>query len=393
MGLCRKCRYDISGTVSGRCPECGTSTSQEQPIAKVRANPYVVMLGCGLIVIALHGRWVSQRRSEGAAAFVPSIVLIFAADLEDKGKTDDLREVLRGRARGMWSWQRALGKWRESRDWNQEDVTSIIQSRTVWPAGSVIGFEVVPNRTGSVVFGDRIIRIRRSGAKESEMGLYYSATFASGSGLGVPFRAVRIREGKSGKHSVQFEFDITEPDGRTFHFTHAYDYSIAEEHERVLQPVQSIDVEKMIRSVLIAEARPRQRDVVGYEVIVYADADPLRERIDSSAAMTGIASHNVVLRLEVCDGEKVVFRRVTFVGDNRYSSLDREMWKDTEFAELVVPVPHQPGFFYLPDDVLDRLTVRVRGNEAGAAETLSAHSFWDGDLRIPLRDILEQGHR
>ncbi len=28
-GLCRKCRYDLTGNVSGRCPECGAEIRDE----------------------------------------------------------------------------------------------------------------------------------------------------------------------------------------------------------------------------------------------------------------------------------------------------------------------------------------------------------------------------
>jgi hypothetical protein len=33
LGLCLKCRYDLRGNVSGRCPECGTLLTEEPMVA------------------------------------------------------------------------------------------------------------------------------------------------------------------------------------------------------------------------------------------------------------------------------------------------------------------------------------------------------------------------
>lgn len=53
LGHCQSCGYNLTGNVSGRCPECGQSMSAPPAEPRVRNPKHVFWTTCGLIAILL----------------------------------------------------------------------------------------------------------------------------------------------------------------------------------------------------------------------------------------------------------------------------------------------------------------------------------------------------
>lgn len=98
--LCRRCRYDMIGHTSLRCPECGYEHAGEYELFKPRRHPSLLWLGIGLVVFALltayypHVRERRQRFDETRiAAWTPTTWRILSFSMASQAEA----QVLAGR--------------------------------------------------------------------------------------------------------------------------------------------------------------------------------------------------------------------------------------------------------------------------------------------------------
>ncbi|NLE59248.1 MAG: hypothetical protein GX616_12870 [Planctomycetes bacterium] len=60
--LCRKCRYNLTGRVSERCPECGSIVAEVGQVTSHRRRRwYSVLIGLVMLLPVVSGLWIGQR--------------------------------------------------------------------------------------------------------------------------------------------------------------------------------------------------------------------------------------------------------------------------------------------------------------------------------------------
>ncbi len=390
---CNTCHYDLTGLTSKTCPECGHLPPRAaSQFKRFKVNRRRGLAGMVIVLIGLEISSVAPRldAGEGWMAIVPSTLMVCTFDRRDGTDQTHFRSTLRKRRAALWYWQIALGRWHESGSLSEQEKGRMIYSRPFWPEGSSVAFIVTENPEFTPLFHERLIEITSLNAQTTPgfrrikpLGILQSSCIPDPSEVfvGDPLPV--------GTHHIPFQIKLHEPDGRIITFAHTCEIVVVPEAIQVLKGVQSVQLEQEIRRSLVAMKYGRQRgvraceasvDVEMYDVTVLA-RNFISEDIWTPWAMTQ-------LKVEVCDGDRVVSRARIY---SRVNADDG--WVDPDLKALALEYNSDPGFFYLPDAVLNRLIVRVTGDQAAAASNLAASSYWGGEVVIPLRDVLSKRNR
>jgi len=109
--VCRKCRYDLSGSVGGggalpeACPECGRSLAERRAVANGNRRPrpivltsgfVLVALGVGLLGVSAYGLYLMNGSVQNSPTWVLIAQTVYlhdataAEELEDRGRVGQL---------------------------------------------------------------------------------------------------------------------------------------------------------------------------------------------------------------------------------------------------------------------------------------------------------------
>lgn len=106
---CPKCWYQMKGTGSLRCSECGRTAKHEKTLYRIRRRWRWAAIGLTLIVVGYFLPISSRIRQLGWVGAVPTTLIIFAVDWVDDPRHPLAWELdLHLVNAQMWQWQREL---------------------------------------------------------------------------------------------------------------------------------------------------------------------------------------------------------------------------------------------------------------------------------------------
>lgn len=136
---CAKCWYDMGGTESRQCPECGHVARSERGLYRPRRRQRVLAFGVVLMAASVVPLGVMRYQAGGVIAVIPTSFLILGLDTLPSSAIESQNALalpqdwtLEGRVRQgrMWNWQRAWLMQR-SRRW-VERANTLEQARRGW---------------------------------------------------------------------------------------------------------------------------------------------------------------------------------------------------------------------------------------------------------------------
>lgn len=256
----------------------------------------------------------------------------------------------------------------------------MIYSRPFWPEGSTVAFIVTDNLEFTPLLHERLIEITplnapttRGFRRINPSGILRSGCIPDPSPIcvGGPLPA--------GTHHIPFQIKLHEPNGRIITFAHTCEIVVVPATTQVLKGVHSVEIEQEIRRSLAAMKYGRKRGVRACEALVDVEMYEVVSLARNAIDKTIVAPWDVIqLKVEVWDGDRVVSRAKV----NSHVNADNG-WIDPDLKALAIDYDWDPGFFYLPAEVLDRLIVRVTGDQAAAASNLEASCYWAGEVVVP----------
>jgi hypothetical protein len=90
---CPKCWYDMSGTDSVRCPECGRAAKSEKRLHRTRRHWRLALLAILPVLLSVYFALLPRIREHGWPAALPTTALIWCLELDDNNWVFD--ELLR----------------------------------------------------------------------------------------------------------------------------------------------------------------------------------------------------------------------------------------------------------------------------------------------------------
>ena len=105
---CPKCWYNMSGTDSMTCSECGQTVKREKKLYKTRRHKRWALVSIGLLIAGHVTHTAPRIQRVGWLGAVPTTVLImFAGSIDDFKSQAAFRVVNRLISIRMWRWQRS----------------------------------------------------------------------------------------------------------------------------------------------------------------------------------------------------------------------------------------------------------------------------------------------
>ena len=105
---CPKCWYDMSGTGSLTCSECGATYTRERKLFKTRRRWRWAMVSLVLSLASAAGMLAPKVQRDGWVGSMPTTALILAApwcDPDHSSLEEQIVAVLLGRTGRLWDWQ------------------------------------------------------------------------------------------------------------------------------------------------------------------------------------------------------------------------------------------------------------------------------------------------
>ena len=101
-----------------------------------------------------------------------------------------------------------------------------------------------------------------------------------------------------------------------------------------------------------------------------------------------LKSDDLGFECEVRDGDTIVSRgRYSWNSDYWMAGLAMGN-RRPEYIDMMRPVSLRHHMMELPPEVVERLTVHIRGSEALSAANVRSKSFWNGEVVVPLKDLV-----
>ena len=363
---CGRCWYDMGGMAGLKCPECGGVARSEREFHKTRRRMSMLVASVLCLFAAEYVRVSnSSGREVAMTRWIPSTVLAFIAPT-DPFSRDELTAAVRVRSLSMWEWQRRVLWRRQLAAVPETQVQAAVVMPEVWPSGRKIParLEWYPlSFQAELLTGDGSTGLRRheDSTMPGEAFMSDHAWFDS--------KAV-------GRHDLQMDVILKAGSNVTRTVRVHHSVSIVEPDAYVSTPLASSELD-------VAMDRSLSAFVSDNREIIVVDVSPI-----SRSTMTEIAGPGstkwptdfaILFDIELLDGDTVVMSRRSnprsFLFASRPEDPVTELIRDLQTS----------GW---RQDLLERLTLRVRSVAPTAAQAPGATRHWAGEVEMPLDEAL-----
>ncbi len=378
---CPRCWYDCSGLSGLKCPECGHVARSERSLFRTRPSWLLTRAGLVLLAMGPYLGFVLPRdpAGEGWLRWLPSTVFVFVVPVDGVSKStpgpNAMLDAWAYRHYRVWGWQRWIVSAREVWAMTDEDIAAIVLTHAKWPAGG----PVVVTLDGGVsrpISGERMIQTKSIDGHNvflmrhvfaplpPNIHGFYSSNPDKGS------REDEISGLPVGLHTLRFETTISGDGLPTRTVKHAITIDVVPAETQLLAPVETAALTKLVESAVSAGISDRPTDGPG-----------IFFHLDSEVIWSAGPPPAIGVRFDVMDGNRLVLRSGCVLDLPRRGRSELV----DEFCRLA-----QDEYGEVRKDVLDRLTVRIRSDQALAMSHFHATTYWKGEFVLPLRTLLDR---
>lgn len=391
---CPKCWYDMIAAVAtlkdGRevfvCSECGRPSPA---VHLLRTRRWWRWGGTGLAALVLSTQLMqvpSRSTTEpGWTRFVPTTALVLLADLAKGDLTDPLVLAATRRSESAWGWQAELAARRQVGVISRDDMSSCIVTRRRWPAGAQVRIALAPSGRMFPIMGWAALRAQFQGQParfmtvEMEPPLIHGCRFGAG-----PPNELLLSAPSPGRHTVYFDVTYEANRRSITQGTASCTFEVVPPDLVGVAPVRSESIEGIVRSsvqVFLTEDQPPNSAAV----FVQLDGQKIWESLYAGQPR-GKYTPSIGVVIEVLDSDCVI-------QTTTWDYLGTVSECDPGASALLVREAYEPDSERASEwrwrqDVLGRMFVRVRGDQGVACRDFQATQYWDGEVTVPMRDLL-----
>ncbi len=393
---CGRCWYDMAAVVGLKCPECGTTARSEAGL--FRPKRFRRALGVGVLLLfaaAYVGLATSRMRPRGErwTRWIPTTVLVFIAPVDRAERGHELAQAVWLRSRSMWGWQEAIVARREIASIPDSEIIGWLQVRGTWPAGETMPVRLVPEGKFYSIAGPRQVDLRSTDGRGLRLRCSidsWPVTWSHTSSLREPDwnadegsirNRITLPPMEVGPHTFAFEMTLSGRGGASRTVTHSIVIDVVPPGSQVMTPVSTPAIDKTIADAV----RVRLGDPSYPSFRVGLDSQSLFEALYRAKYVPNTnwaPDPDVAVVIEILDGDRVFLTR-------KYEQWGWEQVGDSPTDELML-VAIDPVTCEWNWDVISRLRVRVRGDEATAKWNFGTTRYWAGEVELPLREVLDQ---
>ncbi|MBX9735448.1 MAG: hypothetical protein K2X32_00855, partial [Phycisphaerales bacterium] len=310
---------------------------------------------------------------EGWFRWLPSTVFVFVVPVDGVSKSklgaNAMLDAWVYRHQRVWGWQRWIVSAREMWATTDDDVAAIVQTRSKWPAGGPV--LILLDGVWSPISGGRTIQTKSTDGHGLFLMQHVYAPLplgTSGFGDSDRYREDEISGLPVGLHTLRFETTISGDGLPTRTVQHAITIDVVPPETQLLTPVETPALTKLVESAVSAGISDRP-----------ADGQGIFFHLDSEVIWNAGPPPAIGVRFDVMDGDRLVLRSGGVLDSPRRGRSELV----DEFCRLA-----QDEYGELKPEVLDRLTVQVRSDQALAMSHFHATTYWKGEFGLPLRTLL-----
>jgi hypothetical protein len=293
----------------------------------------------------------------------------------------------------MWGWQEAIVARREIEVIPDADITGWIQLRTIWPAGESMPVRLVPSGGFDSIAGPRQVDVRSTDGRglllrssiDSWPAIWTHVDIQREPDWNVDLRSVprqtTLPPMEVGRYTLALEMKLSGRGGASRTVAHSVVIDVLPPGSQIMTPVSTPSIDKTISDAV----RARMGDPSYPDFRVGLDSQSLFEALYRAKYVPNTnwaPDPDVAVVIEILDGDRVLFaQKFEQWGWERIG----EATTDEIMLAAIDPVTCAWNW-----DVVSRLRVRVRGDEAIAKWNFGTKSYWAGEIELPLLQAIGQ---
>jgi hypothetical protein len=394
---CSRCWYDMSAAATLGCPECGKVGRDERALFRTRRYRRGLVIGSLLVLMGVYVGLATSRMGpnrEQWTRWLPTTLLVFIAPVERSEAGHELAQAAWLRSRSMWVWQEAIIVRREIAAMSEAEIRDWLQVRGTWPADVSMPIRLSYLRDWWPLVGPMQVDLRSTDDRGIQLRAWHDSWSPisihdprrepdwNGTGPTVPSQ-LELPAMSIGRHTFEFEMTLS---GRwtTRTVKHTIDIDVTDREADVMTAVTSPAIDKLIAEALWVGISDRNTDPW---LLIYFDDQKIFDSLYRATYVSGKLPEPVLATVvEVVDGDKVLARfRLDWWGSR---GLD---WPP-DLSTLTAAAMDSQTCEWKPE-VIERLWVHVRGDLGLAARSVGPSSYWSGEIRMPLVELIENVRR
>jgi hypothetical protein len=392
---CSRCWYDMSAVSGFRCPECGKVGRDEQALFRTRRFRKGLTMGSVLVLVGAYIGLATSRMGpnrETWTRWIPTTLLVFIAPVERAEQGHELAEAAWRRSRAMWRWQEAIIARREVAATSDEEILGWLRVRNVWPAGVSMPIRLSPEYDKWPLVGPKQVDLRSTDGRGIHLrsaidswptrSIHDPAREPDWNDDGPPVAwEIEIPAMSIGRHTFEFEMTLSGSWGTSRTVTHSVEIVVTDREADVMTAVSSPAIDSLIADALWIVISDRNRDPW---LLIHFDDQKIFDSLYRATYVSGKLPEPVLATVvEVVDGDKVLASfRLDWWGSR---GLD---WPP-DLSSLIAAAMDPQTCEWKPE-VIERLWVYVRGDLGLAARSVGPSSYWSGEIRMPLVELIER---
>lgn len=374
---CPQCWYDMSGSPSLQCPECGKRPKRENHLFRTRRRWRWATLGVSIsIAVVAIGLWPKVER-DGWLSIVPTTALILVAPpagtevqfdwVALKPIEHPVSAELRRRRAALrladWQWNLAMRR------------TQVIKSRRRWPKDVPLAVSMKLPAWVQLVRCEVTARPLLEGGRTARAGTLRRERCGVGSDLRRKSEAYQV-VGRLDASDTGVEFDCT-----VSHVVGMGDRVVESWSGIVRLPIESVAT---VDEAITPARNPALNEAVARAVMI---------RLSFHGGYTANVSVSVNGAVETALADVAVSPMIEFLRDGKVMETVRVPLADSAWPS---PAGSRAGHAQLirlkRDDLtsqVDRWQIRLRGDGELALRDWDRDQYWAGTLTIALRSTLD----